>query len=150
VILLSAIWRSPAIPLSPGCSTFLRDLHLLFPSAFHHFSIIWNLPSLSGNILQFPDSRHATSASAASVTATFGFKYQVIRSSIAPYRFVYYSRIAYSLSLVRTHRSQKAKSIWKCHLHLGNTKKYVWVRIHADKRKQDHKKCGYAPSRKTM
>src|SRR4029077_525803 len=66
VILLSAIWRSPAIPLSPECSTFLRDLPLLFPSgpsilpissgpsiSFLLFGIFL---LLSGNILQFPDN----------------------------------------------------------------------------------------------
>src|SRR4029077_13964248 len=53
VILLSAIWRSPVIPLS----YFHRDLpSLISIGTFHLFSIIRNLPSLSGNILQFPDT----------------------------------------------------------------------------------------------
>src|SRR4029077_18952524 len=68
VILLSAIWRSPAIPLSPGCSTFLRDLPSLisigtfhpsyFIGTFHLFFLLFGIfLLLSGNILQFPD-RH--------------------------------------------------------------------------------------------
>src|SRR4029077_9631072 len=53
VILLSAIWRSPVIPLS----YFHRDLpSLISIGTFHLISIIRNLPSFSGNILQFPDS----------------------------------------------------------------------------------------------
>src|SRR4029077_2475677 len=38
VILLSAIWRSPVIPLSPGCSTFLRDLPSLISIGTFHLS----------------------------------------------------------------------------------------------------------------